>query len=167
MENNQKKRWRPNLFDFIFIAGVIIIAVVIISFSGRIGGGGGIISTGTQETVRYTLALERMIGDTATLISPGDQLIDRVENRSLGTVVSVEALPSTAFRTNYQTGERVLSEISGESAAIVVVEALATVTESQISVGGFVIRAGAHVSVNGPLYHGNGWIINIERGDAA
>ncbi|MCL2401860.1 MAG: DUF4330 domain-containing protein [Oscillospiraceae bacterium] len=166
MENNQKKRWRPNLFDLIFIACVIIAAVVIINLGGR--SGGGIISAGGQETVRYTISLERMAEDTATLISPGDTLVDRVEQRQLGTVVSVEVLPSRGLRTNFYTGERVNSEIPGENEAIIVVEAPATVTENQINVGGFVIRAGVQVSVNGPLYHGSGWIIDIERdGDAA
>jgi hypothetical protein len=165
MENNKRKRWRPNLFDLIFIACVIIAAVVVINIGGR--GGGGIISAGGQETVFYTISLERMAEDTATLIRPGDTLIDRVEQRHLGTVVSVEVLPSRGLRTNFYTGERVNSEIPGESEAIVVVEALATVTENQINVGGFVIRAGVQVSVNGPLYHGSGWIIDIERDGAA
>jgi len=167
MENNKKKRWRPNLFDFIFIVCVIIIAVVVISLGGRIRGGGGIISPSAQDTVKYTISLERMAEDTATLISPGDQLVDRVEQRNLGTVVSVEIRPSRGLRTNFYTGERINSIIPGESEAIVIVEALATVTENQINVGGFVIRAGVQVSVNGPLYHGSGFIIDIERDGAA
>jgi hypothetical protein len=40
------------------------------------------------------------------------------------------------------------------------------VTESQITVnGGYIVRVGTWISVNGPLYSGNGYIIDMVRGD--
>ena len=163
---NKKKKWRLSLFDIIFIAVILVAAVLFVFFSSRSDSGVGIISAGTQETVTYTIVLERMLGDSAYLITPGDELVDRVENRMMGTVVSVDILPATMHQPNINTGDRVLSELPGVNQAIVVVTANATVTDNQISIGGFVVRAGVSVSVNGPLYSGSGFIVDIERGAA-
>jgi len=166
MADNKKRKWRLNLFDIIFIACVVIAAVVVLSMRGGTGGG-GIIGSGTQQTVVYTIALDRMLGETAFLISPGDELVDRVENRLMGTVVSVEVMPAATHQINFETGNRDLVEMPGANQAIVVITATATVTDTQISIGGFVVRAGVQVSVNGPGYSGSGFIIDIERSDAA
>jgi len=163
---NKKRKWRLNLFDIIFIACVIIAALVVLRLRGGTGGG-GLIGSGTQQTVVYTIALERMLGDTAFMISPGDELMDRVENRLMGRVVSVEVMPATTHQINYETGNRDLVEMPGANQAIVIVTATASVTDNQISIGGFIVRAGVQVSVAGPLYSGSGFIIDIERSDAA
>lgn len=167
MGNESKKtKWRLNLFDVIFIACAVIVAVVIVISSGGFGGG-SILSSGAQQTIVYTLELQSMIGDTAQYIKPGDSLIDRVEKRQIGTVVDVRLEQTKASMKDFETGERHMVEVPGRTTAIVTMSADATVTDSEISVDGFVIRVGVWLSVNGPLYNGSGFIIDIERDDIA
>ena len=168
MDSKQKERkWRLNLFDVIFIIAALIIAGFILIYANRSGGGSGIISTGTQGTVVYTMELQGMLYDTAYLIKPGDSLVDKIEKRPLGTVVSVSVKPSTSSNNSWITGERIITEVPDRLDAVVVVKADVTITESQITIpGGFVVRAGTWISVNGPLYNSAGYIIDMERDDA-
>ena len=162
-----KRKWRLNLFDIIFIACIVVIAALIIFFSNRSDSSAGIISTSSQQTVVYTVEFSGMIADTAKLIHPGDSLVDKIEQRAIGTVVSVDLKTATRSQKNSLTGERIISEVNGETDAIVVISAQASVTDSQISVNGFSVRVGTRVSINGPLYNGSGYIIDIERGESA
>ena len=164
MEHNKVKKWRPNLFDIVIVAGVIAaVGVVFLVLRGTGDTGGGILFAGQQETIYYTIELQAMRGDSGELIQPGDALVDRVENRPLGTVVSVELRPAQMLQRNLHTGDFIVSEIPERTDAIVVVRAQATVTEHRIEIGRFTLRSGARVSVLGPLYHGVGFIIDIER----
>ena len=168
MEDNPTKRkikWRLNLFDVIFIICVLIAAVLIINYAGR--SDGSIVSSGSSETVVYTIELQGMSGDAAFMIKPGDSLIDKIEKRPVGTIVSVEIMPSTIAQKNLLTGERIITPQPNKMDAVIVVTTDASVTESQISIGGFVVRVGLWVAINGPLYTGNGYVIDIERSDAA
>ena len=108
-----------------------------------------------------------IIFDNVWLPRPGDELIDRIEKRPMGTVVSAEVKPSYSMHINFETGEMVNSVIPDAMDAVLVVRADVTVTESQIRIGRFILRVGARVSVNGPLYSGSGFIIDMERSDAA
>ena len=159
----KKRKWRLNLFDIIFIACAVVAAAVIVIYSSRSDNSAGIVSSGTQQTVIYTVEFSGMIADTAELIKPGDSLVDKIEKRAIGTVVSVDLKPATRSQKNYITGERIISEVPGETDAVLVISALATTTDSQISVNGFSVRVGTRVSINGPLYNGAGYIIDIER----
>ena len=160
-DNAKKKRWRLNLFDIIFIACALIVAAVILIYSN--GSISGIIKRSTIEDVTYTIELQGMLGDTAYYIKPGDELVDRVEKRPLGKVVSVTHKQSTTTSFNNITGEREIKDVLERLDAVIVMTAEATVTESKISIGGFDVRIGTWVSVNGPLYSGVGFIIDMER----
>lgn len=164
-ENNTKKKikWRLNIFDVIIIICALVAAVLIINYASRSGGGASIIPVGTQETRQYTLELQGMRYGTADLIRVGDTLIDKVEKRSIGTVVSVELRPAMMQTSNSVTGDRVISEVPGRIDAIITVSAQVTVTDSQVSVDGFPLRVGTKVSVNGPAYNGNGFITYVGR----
>jgi hypothetical protein len=168
MENNptpKKMKLRLNLFDIIFISCALIIAVFFILYSNRSDSGGGFVATGTQETVVYTVELRGMIPEAAVLIQPGDALVDRIEKRAMGNVISVELESAKGQRTNSLTGDHVISEIPNRIDAIITIEALAHVTENEINVSGFVIRYGVGISLTGPKYGSAGVIINIERDD--
>ena len=164
----QKRKWRLNLFDVIFIGCILVAAVLVVRFSGSTG----VTITapvGEQRTVTYTIIFERMLVGAALSVSPGDELIDRVENRNMGRIVSVDVQPSRFLISDFNTGNVYLREIPERSDVYVVVEASAMFTENQISLvdGGFVIRAGVGVSISGPGYNGTGFIIDIERGAAS
>jgi len=165
METNseqKKRKWRLSLFDVIFIVCAIAIAGGILLYSWR--SGGSIVFSGTQGTVRYTVELKGMIEDTAYFIKVGDELVDKVEKRPMGTVVSVEIVPSTTLNRNDYTGERIITDVPDRMDAILVVTSDATITDSQISIpGGFIVRVGTWISVNGPLYNCAGYIIDMER----
>jgi hypothetical protein len=161
----RKIKWRLNLFDIIFIACALLAAVGIVVYSNRSGGGVAILPAGTQETVTYTIELLDMFSNVAETIKPGDELVDKIEKRNMGTVVAVELEPSKRSSRNMETGERIITEYPSRTTAYLTVQATATVTDNQISVGGFIVRVGTRISVNGPLYNGNGYIIDMERGD--
>ena len=160
-----ERKWRLNLFDIIFILCALAIAGFILLYSSR-SGSGSIVSSGTQGTVTYTLELQGMVYDTANLVKPGDELIDKVEKRPMGTVVSVEVIDSIASQKDWNTGDRLISDVPDRTTAIMVVSSDAIITDSQISVpGGFIVRVGKWVSVNGPVYNCAGFIVDMERGD--
>ena len=164
----EKRKLRPNLFDIIFIACIVVVAVIVV----RLSGSDGVTFTapaGEQRTVTYTIIFERMIVNAALLVSYGDELIDRVENRPMGRIVSVDIQPARTFQPDLNTGNLYLREVPERNDVFVVVEAPAVFTESQISLvdGGFVIRAGVSVSISGPGYNAMGFIVDIERSGAA
>ena len=171
MENNSEqtvRKWRLNLFDIIIIICILVAAALVILYTSRSDGGSGIVFSGTRGTVVYKVELKGLIEDTAYLIQPGDSLVDKVEKRPMGTVVSVEISPSTASNKSYITGERIITNVPDRKDAVLLVTSDATITDNQISVpGGFVVRVGTWVSVNGPLYNCAGYIIDMERDDAA
>ena len=156
------------MFDIIFIICAIAIAGAILLYSRSSGGSGGLIASGTRETVVYTIELQGMLGDSAYLIQAGDSLVDKVEKRPLGTVVSVKVKPGLTTQKNLLTGDHIVTQYPDRHDAEIVVTADATETESQISIpGGFVVRVGTWVSLNGPLYSGVGYIVDMERDDVS
>jgi len=168
MENNPtpgKMRLRLNIFDVVIIVCAIIAAVLIINYSSRSDSGASIIPAGSQETITYILELQGMRYGSAELIQVGDTLIDKVERRALGTIVSFELIPATTLQSTVTTGDRVIVEIPERTDAILTIRAQATVTDSQISVDGFAVRVGARVSANGPSYNGLGFVSYVERSD--
>ena len=168
MENNPKPgkmKLRLNVFDIVIIVCAIIAAVLIINYSSRSDSGASIIPAGSQETLTYTLELHGMRYGSAELIQVGDTLIDNVERRALGTIVSFELQPARMLQSSVTTGDRVIVEVPERIDAILTVRALATVTDSQISVDGFALRVGARASVNGPSYNGTGFVAYVERSD--
>lgn len=167
MENNsapKKRRWRLNLFDVIVIC-VIIIAGIAFTLVTRASRGTGIsVSSGTAATVRYTVELTGMHADAAYLVEPGHVLTDRVEKRTLGTVVAVEVIPYENSTKNILDGNWYNNIVPGRMTAVVLLESAASETDSAIVVdGGFLVRAGLPVSANGPGYVGSGYIISVVR----
>jgi hypothetical protein len=163
----KKIKWRLNLFDIVFIVLLLVAAGFILNYLNSLDSRSSILPSGTQETVIYTIEFRAMMPEAAVLIQPGDELVDRIEKRSVGTVVSVELVPATVLQKSSITGERIITEIPNRFDAIVVIEALANVTESQISVDGFTIRYGVSIFFSGPQYGSSGFIVNIERADRA
>jgi len=156
-------KWKLNLFDIIFIACALTAVVFLLRYTGRSTGGVGMLPSGSQETIVYTIELQGMIDQAAELIKPGDSLIDKVEKRVLGTILSVELVPSKTMQKNLYTGDYFATVIPERTDAIIVATAQGVVTENQISVDGFAIRVGKWVSINGPLYNSNGFITDIVR----
>ena len=161
MDKN-KKHSLFNLFDIVVIALILILAAVLL-----------LVNVGQSResedagTVTYTMLLEGMRNNSGNLISPGDELVDKVKKYNIGTVVSVDVETAERQVNDYENGGLVDSVVEDQQNAIVIVEADCTETSSQITVdGGYIIRAGLTVSVRGPGYWGTGYIISVDRGDA-
>ena len=145
MENNPttgKRKLRLNVFDIVIIVCAIIAAVLIINYSSRSDSGASIIPAGSQKTITYTLELHGMRYGSAELIRVGDTLIDNVERRALGTIVSFELKPAMTLQSSVTTGDRVIVEIPERVDAFLTVRAL--VTEMSDSVNSFIEEHGEY-----------------------
>ena len=158
----QKIKWRLNLFDVIIICFVIAAAAVFLILTSPKGGG---IASGEDVTAGYKIELVGMTPEAAQRIKVGDVLIDNIKKYTIGTVVSVEIVPSEVISKNMETGEHVLAVIPEEKTVIIELTAEAVETDTGITVagGGFVLRSGLPVSAAGPGYAGSGYIIFVER----
>ena len=161
MEDKKKKlKWSLNFFDLVIIAVAVVACFIII----RMAGSGNVIApSGETKTVRYTVELSTMLDDVADMIKPGDALIDKIEKRPVGTVVSVEVTPAYVSAQSSVTGDYIITEIPEHKSAIVVLEAVCNVSDFEISTSVFAIRTGTKISFTGPGYSGSGFIIEIAR----
>lgn len=163
MENKKKLRF-INLFDIIVLAlaaGLLAILLLV----GRNTGATEPVATNTY-TCRYTIELRNMVNNTAELIEVGDTLVDKVKKYDMGKVVSVEVVPTTNQVQNVEDGTIITAEVPGLQNAVIVVEAVASETDTQITVdGGYLVRVGLGISVRGPGYWGTGNIIAVERSE--
>ena len=161
---NRKIKWKFNLLD-----AVIIILALAAGFAGyhlinADRGGGGLLVSGSSVTVRYTLELYDLPTGTAALILPGHGVMEVVEKRNIGTVVSVSVEPYRMTSTDRYTGETRLQNVPDRERAHVVMEISVTETERELSASGFIVRGGEGLSVTGPGWAGQGFILDIERG---
>ena len=165
MENKKRGLFRfINLFDIVVLAlaGVLLAVLLLV---GR-GTGAVDASPSATFTCRYTIELTHMENGTAELVAPGDTLMDKVKKYNMGTVISVEVGPTLEQVTDAETGRKVIAQVPDAATATIVLEAAATESETQILVdGGFLVRRGLSVSVNGPGFWGSGYIIGVERTD--
>ena len=171
MGNNltpKKMKWRLNIFDVVIIAVVLTIAAAVLIIWRSTGSDKNTGDAASATTIRYTIELPNMAGDTANLISEGDTLIDSVKKNTMGTVVLVDVSVMTTLTKNLETGDIVLSAVPGKMTATIVLEVEGTETQSQIiTSSGYLIRVGEVVQTLGPGYAGIGYIIAVEReGDA-
>lgn len=169
-KENTRPWWQLTLFDIVIIAIVVVIGAVLVWFTGMAGGSGssGEESQGssTSGTLRYTIELRQMVGESAYLIQEGDALVDGVRKYNMGTVVSVEVGDSITYSHDMENGTYVPVTVPGYLTATVVVESPYTDNGTEIVVdGGYVIRSGVSVQVRGPGYAGSGEILTLERGD--
>lgn len=173
METSNKRQrpgWLPNLFDLIVIALVIALAVVFLVWKGVIGGSAGTneddVPAVSTNTVRYTLELPRMYGDSAEMIQVGDTIVDGVRKYTMGEVVSVEVTDYMTFSHDLENGCYRWVTVPDYQTATVVLESECTQTDTAITVGGgYLIRSGVSVQVRGPGYAASGTVVSVERGN--
>ncbi|MDR1299978.1 MAG: DUF4330 domain-containing protein [Oscillospiraceae bacterium] len=170
MDNNntggqrRKIKWQLNIFDVAIIVGAAVAAYLFLQL-GR-SAGVEILSAGTPTTVRYTVEILGLPEGFTEQIKPGDAIMEIVEKRSVGTVVSVETEPFVMSSKNYITGEYIDAVVPERYTGNLLIESPAMETDETIVVGGgFAVRNGARMSIMGPGYAGAGYIINVERGE--
>lgn len=146
-----------NLFDIVVLAIAVILAVILVVFSRGAGK--------EATTVIYTVEFTNMQNNSASLIKPGDSLVDRVKKFDLGKVLSVEVGPTYTQHNNQLEGGSYDVASQTLQTATVVIEAPATETEQDFLVsGGFLIKIGTAVSAKGPGYSCYGTVLKIEKG---
>ena len=159
--NKEKKqfKWRPNLFDIVIILiGIAAMAVILLVMRPA--------ATNVSKTVTmtYTIELQNMPEGTSELVQAGDSLTDNIKNLSMGSVVSVTAVPYTVSTANADGTHVYQSEVPGYETVRIVVEANVSITDSSlVTDGGYTVRVGNSVAVKGPCYAGTGYLIDIDR----
>ena len=159
--SEKKGIWKfVNLFDII-VTAIVIVAAAALIFIGR--------ATSAPEetaasTVNYVMVFEQMQNGSENLIRPGDKVMDKVKKYEMGSVVSVEVTDAYEMTENTDEGAAVSAKHLTGKDAYVTVTAPCTESESAITVGGgFNIRIGEEVSVQGPGWHGTGYVVDIIR----
>ncbi len=160
-KGNVKKKLL-SAFDIAVIIVVVLIAALFLGWKAIKGSSGISESTGS---VKYTIELTNMIGNSVYAISDGDELRETVKNTVAGTVKSVEISNTLRWSDNLEDGGRSVTETDLKT-ALIVVEVPCNTSDSTISAknGGIEIRIGKEIGVSGPGYRGKGNIVAIERG---
>jgi len=160
----KKFRLRLNLFDAI----VILLALAVGAFLlwTRLKPAAVTpASPTTQDTVRYTVRLQRWAPGTSALVAPDDQIADNIKNYEIGTVVAVEAVPAQMQVLDHENRKMVWAEIEGMEDVLITIEAPCTVSDESITVGGgYQVRVGALAFIKGQGYLGSGPIVALEQG---
>jgi len=165
--DKRKMKIKLNLFDIIILALIVLGGLAYFAVTNMSRSGGVALPTATStRTVRYTIELASMLEDAAALINEGDVIVDRIEKRTLGKVIAVEIVPAVIPVKDIFTGEQLLEAQPNRLTANLTLEATAAETASALTVdGGFIVRAGAQVTVAGPGYAGMGYVLSVERED--
>ena len=163
----KKIRWRITVFDVLIMAVVVVAAAAALLVWRSTGGSSKTPSSALNtHTLRYTIELTGMAGDTADLVSEGDTIIDSTKKYIMGTVLSVDVTVTTTATKNLETGGKVNSEVPDKHTATIVLECTCTETDAQIyTTSGYLVRVGEEVQATGPGYAGLGYVIDIERAD--
>lgn len=161
LANEKKKRLRVNLFDAIIIVLVLLVAVV----GYMILGGSGDESAASTITATYTLRLNDLPEGTSELIRPGESMKENTQNTSIGTVVSVEAIPCYVDSYDPETGKVASAALEGRETVLVTLEMEAIDSATGLtSSGGFTLRVGSLVDAASPMVaSANGSIVRVER----
>jgi hypothetical protein len=167
MESNTKKpRWRLNVFDIVIIA-VVLAAAAALLLIWR-GSGKSSKAVVDLKPITYTIELDRMEAGTAEKIKIGDTIYDGAKKYIMGTVVSVTVKPSQTAVKDLENGNVLMEDIPGKETALVTLTCSASETDAQITAeSGYIIRVGEKVQAAGPGYAGLGYIVIIDREEAA
>lgn len=160
----KKFRIKLNLFDGIVLAVALCAALVLGYLTLKPAPAPAEGEAPAVSTVRYTVRFQRMLEGTAQLVQPGDVLTDNIKNYNIGTVESVEIVPSRVEAADLEGRRIVQTEIEGLEDAIVTVVAQGTMgSNSLILDGGFTLRANTTAYIRGQGYMASGPVIHIER----
>ena len=103
MEPNKPKfRFRLNLFDSIVLVLALAVGAFLVWSAIKPAAAPAEGAVSAAGTVQYTIRFQKMIQGVSERIKPGDQLVDTVKNYELGTVVSVETVPTQALIQDHE-----------------------------------------------------------------
>lgn len=160
---HKKGRSLFNVFDLALIAVALILGAVLF-LKGR-GEDLPVIDAPADEApILCTLEAKEVDERLAESVKAGDPVFDRAKKYSIGTVQSVEAVPSKRFVVDYENRRRVQTEVEGKVDLIIVVAATAEIDSRGVTVdGGFDLRVGSGVNLKLPGLALYPTVIGIER----
>ena len=129
-QKNPNFRLRLNLFDGIVLVLALAVGAVLLWTALKPAAPTGGEAAPTSVTVRYTVRFQRWVDGSGALVESGDKLVDAIKNYELGTVVSAEVVPASAFVLDHEQGAYVLSPIEGYEDVLVTVESACTVSDA-------------------------------------
>lgn len=171
MSEKKRIKWKLNLFDIGLMTVVLAAAIGLLAWK-FVGNNqtavdpnsGETVSKGNQ-TVRYVVELEQLHQNTAQLIAQGDRLYERTKKEEMGTVETVEVVPSRILSKNQLEGTFLYAEVPERYNVTLKITAQGAHKETGTTLAsGLEIRAGTSVRVLGPGYYGTGYVLSVERG---
>lgn len=165
MEHNTPNfRLRLNLFDSIVILAALAVGAFLVW--NQLKAADSVPSDpGVQDTVRYTVRLQRWAPGTSALVEEGDRIADNIKNFEIGHVVAVEAVPARMQVLDHESRRYVWAEIEGMEDVLVTIEAPCVADKESITVGGgYEVRVGFTAYIKGEGYLGSGPIVAMKQG---
>lgn len=161
--NHKKGRSLFNVFDLALIAVALILGAVLF-LKGRGEDLPVIAAPADEASILCTLEVREVDERLAESLKVGDPVFDRAKKYSVGTIQSVETVPSKRFVVDYENRRRVQTDVEGKVDLILVVAATAKIDDRSVTVdGGFELRVGASVNLKLPGLALYPTVIGIER----
>lgn len=161
MESEPKIK-KINLLDAIIIFIVLIACVFGYRFISKRQ---TIIAPGNTTKVVYQVRTNESLPEVFNMIVEGTEIYDSVKNYKIGVVKKKEIISSERSEMNLNEGKFESSKLSQDDVIdiLLTIEAEASITEQNISIGDYVIKVGQEAMVRGKGYAGVGYIVSIER----
>lgn len=133
----KEKIERRAVIDFFILLAVILAVSLLISSFVRLVKGK---RTDDSSKIEYTVRIAEVREDMSRFISEGDEVIDSVGKRSIGHAGQVSVHPSTVERLT--DGIPSAEKIDGYVDIYVTVTAMASIQNTDITVGGYNLKIG-------------------------
>lgn len=161
MESEPKIK-RMNILDVVIILIVLVACVFGYTYINKQE---NIIAPSNTTKVVYQVRTTESLPEIYEMIEENTIVYDSIKNYKIGTIVKKESLASERYDIDSKTGEYVKTELPKEEYVdiLLTIEANASITEQDISIGDYVIKVGEQVYVKGKGYASAGYVVSIER----
>lgn len=152
---NEKRKF--NFFDFFLIVLIIIAVVGATWFLGRNNGGDG-----DTTRISYVVEVQKLTEDEYGTIEIGDKVLDSVGKYDIGVITAIDTVPYTVNMYNSVSGVMEQVVMEGYSSLRLTIEADATVTDYEITVGSYRIAVGKGINIQSRHFVGTGFCLTID-----
>lgn len=152
-----------NIFDVVIVLIALIAAVFGYKYISN--NNTTVLPTNNTSKVIYQVRTTESLPQTYEMINENTIIYDSIKNYQIGKILKKEILPSERFDIDLETGEYTKTELPQEEYVdiLLTIEADATMSEQDISIGQYVIKVGEQVYVKGKGYASSGYVVSIER----
>lgn len=157
----------PRVKKINLLDAVIIIVVIIACLFGYkyISNQQTEVISGKLNKIEYVVRTMESVPEAFNMIEEGTSIYDSLKNYEIGTVTKKELVPTEKYEINLSDGTYEKTELPIENTAdiMITIEANASISDQNISIGDYIIKVGKEVFVKGRGYAGKGYIVSIER----